>query len=435
MAPIVCGTDYSSCSETAFKAALALAGRLREELLLVHAIPFDDEQWGSDFRQTAFKQATVKLEAWAKQFAPDGRVKTSVVWGEPAAQLMTFAEDRRASLLIVGSPGHVHTPLIRISAVSEQLATESKIPTLVIRDGDAFDSWAHGKSMRVLVGVDETLSSDAAVRWVEKLRQVAPVDVVVGHVYYSDTAAVEYGARRPVAPFTVDRQIESLVERDLQQRIPSLKGEGEIFYRVKLGFGRIGDHLVDLAEAERCQLMVVGSHGRAGISRMWSVSAVTLHVSRTAVAVVPPDGATGQSKKPALKRILVATDFSECGNAAVPWAYTLCAAGGEVTLAHVVVGEHTELAPKQPSGPLFVELAAKLRALPGIRDAMVTRTELLHGADPAKAIVEAAARLGADAIVVGSHGRTGMKRAALGSVAEEVLRASHRPVFVARANE
>ena len=65
----------------------------------------------------------------------------------------------------------------------------------------------------------------------------------------------------------------------------------------------------------------------------------------------------------------------------------------------------------------------------------MTRTEFLYGADPAKAITDAAARLGADAIVVGSHGRSGVKRAVYGSVAEEVLRASDRPGFVARANE
>jgi nucleotide-binding universal stress UspA family protein len=50
----------------------------------------------------------------------------------------------------------------------------------------------------------------------------------------------------------------------------------------------------------------------------------------------------------------------------------------------------------------------------------------------AEAIVEEAARWQADAIAMGTHGRTGIARALMGSVAERVLRESHVPVFLVR---
>jgi nucleotide-binding universal stress UspA family protein len=51
---------------------------------------------------------------------------------------------------------------------------------------------------------------------------------------------------------------------------------------------------------------------------------------------------------------------------------------------------------------------------------------------PAPTIVEVAKREGADHVVVGSHGRAGMSRILLGSVAEAVVRRSPAPVTVAR---
>jgi nucleotide-binding universal stress UspA family protein len=52
---------------------------------------------------------------------------------------------------------------------------------------------------------------------------------------------------------------------------------------------------------------------------------------------------------------------------------------------------------------------------------------------PADQIILAAEQEHADVIVMGSHGRTGLARAVLGSVAEEVMRGSTRPVFLLRA--
>ena len=63
---------------------------------------------------------------------------------------------------------------------------------------------------------------------------------------------------------------------------------------------------------------------------------------------------------------------------------------------------------------------------------MVTRTEVLRGADPAKALLALSEQLGVDAIVIASHGRSGVMRAVRGSVAEAILRGSTRPVFVIR---
>lgn len=59
-------------------------------------------------------------------------------------------------------------------------------------------------------------------------------------------------------------------------------------------------------------------------------------------------------------------------------------------------------------------------------------TVVLEGVSPAEQIVEAARRSGADAIVMASHGRTGVARLILGSVAESVLKLSHVSVLIVK---
>jgi nucleotide-binding universal stress UspA family protein len=52
--------------------------------------------------------------------------------------------------------------------------------------------------------------------------------------------------------------------------------------------------------------------------------------------------------------------------------------------------------------------------------------------DPGQEIADYAAEVGADLIVISSHGRTGVKRLLIGSVAERVVRLAHCPVLVLR---
>ncbi|MFO0749035.1 MAG: universal stress protein [Myxococcota bacterium] len=73
------------------------------------------------------------------------------------------------------------------------------------------------------------------------------------------------------------------------------------------------------------------------------------------------------------------------------------------------------------------EHVATLPTRPG-----VTLTHRVALGRPADAIVETATEIGADQIVIGSHGRRGIERMLLGSVAERVIRLADRPVLVVK---
>lgn len=133
--------------------------------------------------------------------------------------------------------------------------------------------------------------------------------------------------------------------------------------------------------------------------------------------------------------ILVPVDFSDDSFAAVDVALDLVQDPAGVHIVHVL----PEPAMLEP-GIEWVEIDNELRirrAEDAIRQRLVdpkyapVQIDILFG-DPGYRIAEHARRLGAELIVTPSHGRTGLERILLGSVAERVIRLSHCPVLVLR---
>jgi nucleotide-binding universal stress UspA family protein len=141
-------------------------------------------------------------------------------------------------------------------------------------------------------------------------------------------------------------------------------------------------------------------------------------------------------------KVLVAIDFSDTSSSALDAAFEMAGRhdGGEVHLVTVQELAYELLVPagdssRSPVGPLK-ELAEKglarhQGAWPSARIGTVTIHTVVG--EPAIEIVALAAALDADTIVLGTHGRRGVRRALLGSVAESVVRRAGCPVLVVRA--
>jgi nucleotide-binding universal stress UspA family protein len=135
------------------------------------------------------------------------------------------------------------------------------------------------------------------------------------------------------------------------------------------------------------------------------------------------------------KTILFATDFSPTSAVAFKVAGALARDyRARVIALHVIepvrVGfsEYgSYVGPEEDKG-LAME---SLRAIDAPSPRVTLEYRLLEG-DPATVIVETAAETGADLIVLGTHGRTGLSRLVMGSVAEEVLRRAPCPVLTIR---
>ena len=135
------------------------------------------------------------------------------------------------------------------------------------------------------------------------------------------------------------------------------------------------------------------------------------------------------------KTILFATDFSPPSQVAFEVASALARDYRARMIAlHVVepvnVGFSEYAAyvgPEEDRG----EAMAKLRAIKAPSPMVTLEYRLLEG-DPATVIAETAGEIDADLVVMGTHGRTGLTRLVMGSVAEEVLRRASCPVLTVR---
>ena len=196
--------------------------------------------------------------------------------------------------------------------------------------------------------------------------------------------------------------------------------------------------IVEVAERERADLVVVGTHGRTGLNRLLvgSVAEQVLQLAKTPVVTARPLPASPELPTPGLSRILYPTDFSPAARRAWPWARTLAeATGASVDVLHVML----DVVPDRHVDPAFLVQAEKairedaqrsadqFLAGCGLASDRVS-AHLVHGVE-AEQITHWAAARGADLIVMGTHGRTGVLRLALGSVARRVLHAAPCPVL------
>jgi nucleotide-binding universal stress UspA family protein len=193
------------------------------------------------------------------------------------------------------------------------------------------------------------------------------------------------------------------------------------------------------AEVE-ADLLVIGTHGRTGVARLLlgSVAEACVAAAPCPVLTVPrTPGATEPSPEAA---VLVAVDFSDRSRAAIAAGGRLAALfGAELELVHVVrdAGPYPGLAPNILSlvdyDPAQGEaIRDRLeRFADTIPDATPTALHVGLG-EPSRVVTALAAERGAGALVLGTHGRTGLAHALIGSVAEAALRRSPCPVLTLR---
>ncbi len=435
---VLCGTDFSPAAGGAADVAAAIARRLNVPLDVLHAdvLPADAHVAGRMEQEAARLRATGVV------------VRATVAWGLPDEQLVARATPGRCRLLVVGALGRRTVERWMLGSVAERSAERATVPTLVVREAATLMAWARGEHrLRVFVAFDFSRTAEAALAWVKELRALGACDVVVGFLDWPPEQRARLGGSGPLPLVGNPAEVQAAIERDLRARAAEILGEGEFKVRVEANWGGEDVRLAELARQEGADLLVTGSHQYQGFERMWhgSVSRGLLHSAVTNVAVVPlsaPAAAAPAARRP-VRCVMAATDFSDAANRAIPQAFSLLPGGGTLHLLHVVhphslaSGEFVQTLPDAASAAAHAShtgaCAARLRALvPGECEArgITASVEVTAHRDPAAGIIQAAERLGADVICVGTHGHTGRFDTLLGSVAQDVVARSPRPVLV-----
>lgn len=289
---------------------------------------------------------------------------------------------------------------------------------------------------KILVPLDGSELSEAALPYAEELMRRLSAQLLLLSICDSG----ETDARLKY----LDRAVETIWRRarKYRERVPDAKIEDPWVNTVILeGSGNASEGIIDFVEHNKIDLTMMATHGRSGIGR-WALGSVADRVARGVTrpvclirargsqATVQPDCLVG--------RILAPLDGSAAGEAALPYVEALAQrVGAEVVLFQVITkGE-------DPNDINWIEIRKLedrnariyLRKVQGNLSSndVVVRSEIEFGGSPADSIIEAAVRTKSAVVAMSTHGRSGISRWALGSVAEKVLRAGTIPLLLVRA--
>jgi nucleotide-binding universal stress UspA family protein len=440
---LLCGTDFSEHAREAANAAAALTARLKATLILAHVMDTSRYELPSkqlmdylcDSRRTKLKGEAGRLRRLG------AKVEEQFLQGSPAVSLIKAATNSDARLIVVSSLGQIAPSRWFVGSVAERTAQNASVPTLIVRDPKPLQAWASGqRTLNVVVGYDFSESGDAALRWTSFLSEIGPCKITIVYVAWSPEAVTRFGSEFQPFPY-YPSEVEKLLKRELQENCEQVLGKTKLRFRVAPGWGRPDPQLIEIAGTEKADVIVIGTNQRRGLARLGSVSRGVLHHAGSNVACVPiaADEPLSRGNISRFKRILITTDFSKLGNRAIPFAYSTLRRGGQVCLLHVVKstvhGRENARTLETKHAERNDQLSAQLQALIPVEAAargINTQVEVVEHSNTATAICQAAERLGADLICMSSRGRTGLAKTLLGSVTQDVLAHSQRPVLVIR---
>jgi nucleotide-binding universal stress UspA family protein len=287
----------------------------------------------------------------------------------------------------------------------------------------------------ILAPLDGSTTAEAVRPFAVALARRLGQRLILLRVYDAPPTLVpeEEQARRSEAETYLHRVAEELRTEGLevQTRVAGLDEDAEI-----------GEEIARQARLTGASLIAIATHGRTGPKR-WALGSVTDEVVRSAacpVLVVRAYGSGAAAGEPAFRRVLVPLDGSATAEAALDEAIVLARQLGAtldlvqvVPLPWAVYGPAVEVWVRDDIDGLLAQgaddyLAQVQQRIP---ETVATERHVLRGA-PGPSILDHAERTNADLIVMGTHGRSGVSRLILGSVADQVVRAGKSPVLLVR---
>ena len=216
--------------------------------------------------------------------------------------------------------------------------------------------------------------------------------------------------------------------------------------------GSPAQEIIQEAAREADTLIAMSGHGRSGVARWWlgSIADRVLHKTDAPLLIIRFHEGEGHSHAEGFSRIVVPVDGSPLAEEILPQVTLITKALGlSIDLVRVVPTWNEYLAmavpPENYSSASFEEVSRynneeAARYLDRLKEDLLQQgvgsveTHCLRG-DPASSIIDVAGETPDRLVAMTTHGRSGVGRWVLGSVADRVVRNSGDPVLVVRAGE
>jgi nucleotide-binding universal stress UspA family protein len=285
--PVIVGVDGSESALGATRWAAAEATRRHAPLRLVHGYlwPTHDHisavSPAADLPASVLGRTQAQIDAAAAAaHEVNGELEITSTISADGPQEALVSESRQAQLVVVGSRGFGGFRALLLGSVAIAVAAGAECPIAVVRGEPTPDG-------PVVVGVDGSPVSEAALAFAFEEASMRGAPLVAVHAW-SDFRVPEAFSYRGFA-FDID-EIRAEETQVLAARMAGWDAKyPDVQQRRVVAHDGAAHALLELAE--QAQLVVVGTHGRGGVSRLLlgSTSHALMHHAPCPVIVVPPD--------------------------------------------------------------------------------------------------------------------------------------------------
>jgi nucleotide-binding universal stress UspA family protein len=290
-------TDFSDCARRAEDYACALAASWRAQLTVMTVVEFQpglDREYAVNqlYLTDRMYEATGAIAALKDKLHRRGiETSTRVGTGLPSEEVIATAEAEDADLVIVGTRGKSGLAHVLLGSTAERVIRMAPCPVLAVPMPKAEDAVGHGITLdRILVPTDLSDCSSEAVHYARVIAEQAKASIELLHIM----EPVSYG---------IDFTIESSDEREQKrtaatEQLEALSSEltaAGIAVKMWLFGGVPADAILEFVRKSSTHLIVMGTHGRRGLSHMWAGSVTEAVLRRGTIPVLAV-------RKPAFRR-------------------------------------------------------------------------------------------------------------------------------------
>jgi nucleotide-binding universal stress UspA family protein len=308
---ILFGADFSDNSHDAFRAACSIAVDSQTRVIVVHVAepnlvpeePVYFGQAGVQFYDAGADRSHLEsLKTKLREvYVPNHPVNVEYHTreGEPAQEILRLAQETGSDLIAMGTHGRTGLRWLLAGSVATAVMRRARCPVLALRSAEVRPEPADVGV--ILHPTDFSAESRPALQLARALARDLGARLIVLHVAALDLVAG--GAiTSPVDPSIYKEALE-----DIRRRVdgPDLKYPAE----TQIVRGDAADGILQAADLNKCDLIVMGTHGRSGLGRllMGSVAEFVLPRASCAVLVVKSaqPAAAATAERPVAKTVTV----------------------------------------------------------------------------------------------------------------------------------
>jgi nucleotide-binding universal stress UspA family protein len=273
----------------------------------------------------------------------------------------------------------------------------------------------------VVVPLDGTLFGEQALPFALSIARRAGAQLHLMHAHIAEKPNVTSHARE-------QRYLNDLIHR--------LKATWDGPIEGDLIDEPVATALCDYAAAVGADLIVMSTHARSGLLRLWMgcvADEIVRSVSLPVLLIHPGQEAPDSTAEPTVKRILVTLDGSALAERILPHAVELGRVmQAEYMLLQVIESPPIESVGLEAQGPegLRVRAQVYLERMARQAEELRVRTHVVVADRAADTILEYARDHDIGLIAMATHGRSGLGRMFMGSVADKVVRGAQAPVLL-----